>query len=63
LFVNHLGNFLFCPEISNHFITGAEPTYHERVTVNRSALTRTRKTFMAQVDKLLKDDIKQLYEL
>jgi hypothetical protein len=33
LFVNHLGNFRFCPEISNYFITCAEPTYHGRVTV------------------------------
>jgi hypothetical protein len=33
LFVNHLGNLLFCPNISNYFITGAEPTYHGRVTV------------------------------
>jgi hypothetical protein len=33
LFVNRHGNFLFCLEIANRFITGAEPAYHGPITV------------------------------
>src|SRR5439155_22824313 len=33
LFVNHLGNCLFCLDISNCFISGAESAYHGGITV------------------------------
>src|SRR6266849_4095813 len=33
VFGNHLGNFRFYLEISNWFITGAEPAYHGGITV------------------------------
>jgi hypothetical protein len=36
-FVNRLGDFLFGFEIPNGFITGAEPAYHGRITVEMTS--------------------------
>jgi alkyl hydroperoxide reductase subunit AhpF len=37
LSVNRLGDFLFCLEIPNCFIIGAEPAYHGRITVEMTS--------------------------
>ena len=51
LFVNHLGNFLFCLEISSCFITGAEPAYHGCAIVFGDGLLGPINAFMG-IDKL-----------